>query len=168
MGWVAIGDSLGCDWFIKSCLFRQVTIYKPTGKYQPPYAWICHSLREFTVWVYGLSWNEFSSSWYWELLSLQWRLSTRKWWVTLTKLVQIYWKVFLWHAKGKKGRRYKGKLKNRRKIGKSIVLSSTKIASLHHLRAIIKVTSPQLVRSHYLYCKIVNCNLFTHGSLSSS
>ena len=37
-------------------------------------------------------------------------------------------------------------LKNRRKIGESIVLSLTKIASLHLIRVIIKATSPQLVR----------------------
>ena len=36
-------------------------------------------------------------------------------------------------------------LKSRRKIRKSIVLSSTKIASLHLIRVIIKATSPQLV-----------------------
>ena len=41
-------------------------------------------------------------------------------------------------------------LKNRRKIGKSIVLSSTKIASLHLITVIIKATSPQLVRSQDL------------------
>ena len=35
-------------------------------------------------------------------------------------------------------------LKNRRKIGKSIVLFLTKIDSLHHIRVIIKATSPQL------------------------
>ena len=35
--------------------------------------------------------------------------------------------------------------KNRRKIGKSIVVSSTKIASLHPIRAIIKATNPQLL-----------------------
>ena len=33
-------------------------------------------------------------------------------------------------------------LKNRRKIGKSIVLSSTKTDSLHPIRVIIKDTSP--------------------------
>ena len=38
-------------------------------------------------------------------------------------------------------------LKNRRKIGKSIVLSSTKIVSLHPIRVVIKATSPQLLRS---------------------
>ena len=38
-------------------------------------------------------------------------------------------------------------LKNRRKIGKSIVLFSTKIDYLHHSRVIIKPTSPQLLRS---------------------
>ena len=36
-------------------------------------------------------------------------------------------------------------LKNRRKIGKSIVVLSTKIASLHPIRAIIKATNPQLL-----------------------
>ena len=36
-------------------------------------------------------------------------------------------------------------LKSRRKIRKSIVLSSTKIASLHLIRVIIKATGPQLV-----------------------
>ena len=36
-------------------------------------------------------------------------------------------------------------LKNRRKIGKSIVVSLTKIASLHHIRARIKATNPQLL-----------------------
>ena len=35
--------------------------------------------------------------------------------------------------------------KNRRKIGKSIVVLSTKIASLHPIRAIIKATNPQLL-----------------------
>ena len=35
-------------------------------------------------------------------------------------------------------------LKNRRKIGKSIVLFSTKIDSLYHIRVIINATSPQL------------------------
>ena len=35
--------------------------------------------------------------------------------------------------------------KNRRKIGKSTVVSSTKIASLHPIRAIIKATNPQLL-----------------------
>ena len=35
--------------------------------------------------------------------------------------------------------------KNRRKMGKSIVVSSTKIASLHPIRAIIKATNPQLL-----------------------
>ena len=38
-------------------------------------------------------------------------------------------------------------LKNRRKIGKSIALSSTKIVSLHPIRVVIKATSPQLLRS---------------------
>ena len=37
-------------------------------------------------------------------------------------------------------------LKNRRKIGKSRVLFLTKIDSLHHIRVIIKATSPQLQR----------------------
>ena len=37
-------------------------------------------------------------------------------------------------------------LKNRRKIGKSIVLFLTKIDSLHHIRVIIKATSRQLQR----------------------
>ena len=41
-------------------------------------------------------------------------------------------------------------LKNRKKIGKSIVLSSTKIASLHLIRVIIKATSPLLVPSQDL------------------
>ena len=41
-------------------------------------------------------------------------------------------------------------LKNRRKIGKSIVLFSTKIDSLHHIREIIKATSPQLLCSQDL------------------
>ena len=41
-------------------------------------------------------------------------------------------------------------LENRRKIGKSIVLSSTKIASLHLIRVIIKATSPQLLCSQTL------------------
>jgi len=42
-------------------------------------------------------------------------------------------------------------LKNRRKIGKSIELFSTKIDSLHHIRnIIIKATSPQLLRSQDL------------------
>ena len=36
-------------------------------------------------------------------------------------------------------------LKNRRKIGKSIVLFLTKIESLHHIRVIIKAMSPQLL-----------------------
>ena len=35
-------------------------------------------------------------------------------------------------------------LKNRRKIEKSIVLSSTQIASLHPIRTLIKATSPWL------------------------
>ena len=35
-------------------------------------------------------------------------------------------------------------------MGKSIVLSSTKIASLHLIRVIIKATSPQLVCSQEL------------------
>ena len=41
-------------------------------------------------------------------------------------------------------------LKNRRKIAKSIVLSSAKIASLHPIRVTIKATSPQLPRSQDL------------------
>ena len=41
-------------------------------------------------------------------------------------------------------------LKNRIKIGKSIVLLSTKIASLHPIRVIIKAMSPQLLRSRDL------------------
>ena len=41
-------------------------------------------------------------------------------------------------------------LKNGRKIGKSIVLLSTKIASLHPIRVIIKAMSPQLLRSRDL------------------
>ena len=36
-------------------------------------------------------------------------------------------------------------LKKRRKIGKSIVLLSTKIGSLHLIRVIMKTTSPQLL-----------------------
>ena len=36
-------------------------------------------------------------------------------------------------------------LKNRRKIGKSIVLFLTKIESLHHIRVMIKAMSPQLL-----------------------
>ena len=36
-------------------------------------------------------------------------------------------------------------LKKRRKIGKSIVLSSTKIGSLHLIMVIMKTTSPQLL-----------------------
>ena len=35
-------------------------------------------------------------------------------------------------------------------MGKSLVLSSTKIASLHLIRVIIKATSPQLLRSQSL------------------
>ena len=38
-------------------------------------------------------------------------------------------------------------LKNRRKIGKSIVLFFTKITSLHPIKIIIKATRPQLLRS---------------------
>ena len=38
-------------------------------------------------------------------------------------------------------------LKNRRKIGKSIVLLWTKVASLHPIRVIINATSPQILRS---------------------
>ena len=41
-------------------------------------------------------------------------------------------------------------LKNRRKIGKSKVLLSTKIASLHPIRVIIKATSPQILCSQDL------------------
>ena len=41
-------------------------------------------------------------------------------------------------------------LKNRRKIGKSITLSSTNIVSLHPIRVIIKTTSPQLLHSQAL------------------
>ena len=37
-------------------------------------------------------------------------------------------------------------LKNRRKMGKSLRLSSTKIVSLHPIRIIIKAKSPQLLR----------------------
>ena len=36
-------------------------------------------------------------------------------------------------------------LKNRRKIGKSIVVSLTKIASLHPIKATIKATNPHLL-----------------------
>ena len=42
-------------------------------------------------------------------------------------------------------------LKNRRKIGKSIVLLSTKIDSLHPIRVITKATSPQLLDWQDLY-----------------
>ena len=42
-------------------------------------------------------------------------------------------------------------LKNRRKIGKSIVLLSIKIDSLHPIRVITKATSPQLLDSQDLY-----------------
>ena len=35
-------------------------------------------------------------------------------------------------------------------MGKSIVLSSTKIAFLHHIRATIKATSPEFLRSQDL------------------
>ena len=41
-------------------------------------------------------------------------------------------------------------LKNRRKIGKSKVLLSTKIASLHPIRVIIKATNPQILCSQDL------------------
>ena len=41
-------------------------------------------------------------------------------------------------------------IKNSRKIGKSIVLSPTKIGSLHPIRVIIKATSPKLLRSQGL------------------
>ena len=41
-------------------------------------------------------------------------------------------------------------LKNRRKIGKSVVLSSTKIASQHPTRVIIKTKSHQLLCSQDL------------------
>ena len=41
-------------------------------------------------------------------------------------------------------------LKSGRKIGKSIVLLSTKIDSLHPIRVIIKAISPQLLRSQDL------------------
>ena len=41
-------------------------------------------------------------------------------------------------------------LKSRRKIGKSIVLLSTKIASLHHIMVIIKATNPRLLLSQNL------------------
>ena len=41
-------------------------------------------------------------------------------------------------------------LKNRKKIGKSIVLSSTKIVSLHPIRVVIKAMSPQLLCSQDL------------------
>ena len=37
-------------------------------------------------------------------------------------------------------------LENRRKTGKSTLISSTKIASLHLIGVIIKATSPQLLR----------------------
>ena len=37
-------------------------------------------------------------------------------------------------------------LKNRRKMGKSLRLSSTKIVSPHPIRVIIKAKSPQLLR----------------------
>ena len=41
-------------------------------------------------------------------------------------------------------------LKNRRKMGKSKVPLSTKIASLHPIRVIIKATSPQILCSQDL------------------
>ena len=47
-------------------------------------------------------------------------------------------------------------LKNRRKIGKSKVLLSTKIASLHPIRVIIKATSPQIVCSQDLGVKMMS------------
>ena len=48
------------------------------------------------------------------------------------------------------GKRGNFVLKNRIKIGQSIVLLSTKIASLHPVGVIIKATSPQLLHSQDL------------------
>ena len=46
--------------------------------------------------------------------------------------------------KNRKNRKFR--IKNRRKVGKTVVLSSTKVASLHLIRVIIKATSAQLLR----------------------
>ena len=49
--------------------------------------------------------------------------------------------------------------KNRRKIGKSIVVSSTKIASLHPIRVIIKATNSQLLCLQDLSFPSINLQL---------
>ena len=57
---------------------------------------------------------------------------------------------FQCHGCSKKSVKGNFVLKNSRKIGKSIVLSPTKIGSLHPIRVTIKATSPQLLRSQGL------------------
>ena len=57
---------------------------------------------------------------------------------------------FQCHGCSKKSVKGNFVLKNSRKIGKSIVLSPTKIGYLHPIRVIIKATSPKLLRSQGL------------------